>query len=280
MKKHKKITDDYGYVNETSSFNLPMIIGGSVLVVIIIVLCILLWQLLHQKAPQTPSFPDPTTASDNLINQGVPEKDPQDNVPIQSEEPESDEAQIPEETQDESSDQSNGITMTFQDVGEIVTAKNVTNLRSEPSTTGENTVVAQLENGKTAKRTGINETTGWSRLEYEGAIVYASSRLLTTDLTAKPETEPQNSNTVTTAAGRTITFLSCDDVVSPKMEVNLRLEPSTNQGNDTVHCRLYYGQNVHRTGYDDASGWSRVEYDGKVLYVVTSYIFVVEEPTE
>ena len=180
-------------------------------------------------------------------------------------------------------DQSQSIKMSFREVEETVTAKDVTNLRSEPSTTGENTVVAQLKNGETAKRTGINETTGWSRLEYEGGIVYASSRLLTTDLTAKPENtgnQVVDSNTVTTAAGRIITFTPCDDTVSPKMEVNLRLEPSTNQGNDTVHCRLLYGQNVHRTGYDDASGWSRVEYDGKVLYVVTSYIYVVEEPRE
>ena len=180
-------------------------------------------------------------------------------------------------------DQSQSIKMSFREVEETVTAKDVTNLRSEPGTTGENTVVAQLKNGETAKRTGINETTGWSRLEYEGGIVYASSRLLTTDLTAKPENtgnQVVDSNTVTTAAGRIITFTPCDDTVSPKMEVNLRLEPSTNQGNDTVHCRLLYGQNVHRTGYDDASGWSRVEYDGKVLYVVTSYIYVVEEPSE
>lgn len=180
-------------------------------------------------------------------------------------------------------DPSQSITMSFREVEETVTAKDVTNLRSEPSTTGENTVVAQLKNGETAKRIGINETTGWSRLEYKGVIVYASSRLLTTDLTAKPENtgnQVVDSNTVTTAAGRIITFTPCDDTVSPKMEVNLRLEPSTNQGNDTVHCRLLYGQNVHRTGYDDASGWSRVEYDGKVLYVVTSYIYVVEEPSE
>lgn len=187
------------------------------------------------------------------------------------------------ESEDQSPDQNQGITMTFRDVEEIVTAKDVTNLRSEPSTTGESTVVAQLKNGETAKRTGINETTGWSRLEYKGAIVYASGRLLTTDLAAKPATSGQNAahaNTVTTAAGRIITFTPCDDMVSPKMEVNLRLEPSTNQGDNTVHCRLLYGENVHRTGYDDASGWSRVEFDGKVLYVVTSYIFVVEEPSE
>ena len=173
--------------------------------------------------------------------------------------------------------------MSFQDVDETVTAKEITNLRSVPSTASSDTVVTQLSNGQTARRTGINEDTGWSRLEYEGQVLYASSRLLTTDLTAKP---PQNDsagsaddNTVVTAGGRKITFTPCDDVISPKTEVNLRGEPATDQGNASVHYRLKYGETAHRTGIDEASGWSRVEYNGEVLYVVTSYIIVVEPET-
>ncbi len=327
MKTHKKAEEeDYGYLNEQeSAVSLPMVIGGAVLVVVIIVLCVLLWQLLHQEKPAGTSNQNATMAADTLVNQGMvgnatketssthsKEEDtvstkPGDNEEATGSEAGSNSATSSEATgdgeadtsseaegdgatnsemagnSDQSPDQNQGITMTFRDVEEIVTAKDVTNLRSEPSTTGENTIVAQLKNGETVKRTGINETTGWSRLEYKGAIVYASGRLLTTDLTAKPDASGQNAvdaNTVTTAAGRIITFTPCDDMVSPKMEVNLRLEPSTNQGDNTVHCRLLYGENVHRTGYDDASGWSRVEYDGKVLYVVTSYIYVVEKPSE
>lgn len=322
MKKHKKAEDeDFGYLNEEeSAVSLPMVIGGAVLVVVIIVLCVLLWQLLHQEKPAGSSNPNATMAADTLVNQGIGGKVNQETSSAQKdgeatgvskdgngegtadseetgEEPTSSEETGEEPTCSEETGEGDGAansaeagtgdgattTMSFREVEETVTAKDVTNLRSEPSTTGENTVVAQLKNGETAKRIGINETTGWSRLEYKGGIVYASSRLLTTDLTAKPENtgnQVADSNTVTTAAGRIITFTPCDDTVSPKMEVNLRLEPSTNQGNDTVHCLLLYGQNVHRTGYDDASGWSRVEYDGKVLYVVTSYIYVVEEPSE
>lgn len=175
-----------------------------------------------------------------------------------------------------------GVTMNFVAVDELVTAKEVTNLRSVPSTGSADTIVAQIKNGETVRRTGINETTGWSRVEYEGQVLYASGRLLTTDLNYKPQdiTPPSDPNQVVTAEGRTITFTPCDDTVSPKMEVNLRTEPSTSQGDATVYYLLPYGVNVHRTGYDKELGWSRVEYDGKILYVVTSYIYVVEEAQE
>ena len=64
---------------------------------------------------------------------------------------------------------------------EIVTAKDVTNLRSEPSTDqGQLTVITQLSNGQNARRIGINPDTGWSQLEYNGQVVYAVSQYLTT----------------------------------------------------------------------------------------------------
>lgn len=89
--------------------------------------------------------------------------------------------------------------------------------------------------------------------------------------------EPDTANRVSTMDSRVIVFTDCDDVVSPKEYVNLRLEPSTSEGNATVHCRLNYGETVHRTGISEDSGWSRVEKDGVVCYVVTSYVYVVEE---
>lgn len=199
--------------------------------------------------------------------------------------------------------------MTFQDTDDTVTSKNVTNLRSNPGTKGNDTVVTQLKNGETAHRTGINADTGWSRVEYEGMTLYAVSSLLTTDVTAgsgantgngadtegnmpaeaptdtKPSQDSQpptgstivNGDTVTTISGRVMTFTPCDDIISPKMEVNLRGEPSTDQGNDTIHYRMMYGETAHRTGINTDTGWSRVEYNGEVLYVVTSYIYVPEE---
>lgn len=175
-----------------------------------------------------------------------------------------------------SGDQGQEITMSFTPVQESVTAKDVTNLRSKPSTLDNETITAQISNGEVITRTGVNSDTGWSRVEYNGQTLYAVSQLLTTDLNYKAPVQPADPNRVVTAEGRVVIFTDCDDNVSPKMYVNLRLEPSTAQGNDTIHCQISNGQTVHRTGWSEDAGWSRVEYDGNVLYVVTSFLSVVE----
>ena len=175
-----------------------------------------------------------------------------------------------------SGDQGQEITMSFTPVQESVTAKDVTNLRSKPSTLDNETITAQISNGEVITRTGVNSDTGWSRVEYNGQTLYAVSQLLTTDLNYKTPVQPADPNRVVTAEGRVVIFTDCDDNVSPTMYVNLRLEPSTAQGNDTIHCQISNGQTVHRTGWSEDAGWSRVEYDGNVLYVVTSFLSVVE----
>ena len=104
----------------------------------------------------------------------------------------------------------------------------------------------------------------------------------TPEITATPQpaaTQPSataDPNRVPTKDGRVIVFTDCDDFVTPKEYVNLRLEPSTSEGNATIHCRLNYGETVHRTGISEDSGWSRVEKDGVVCYVVTSLVYVPE----
>lgn len=168
-------------------------------------------------------------------------------------------------------------TMIFTECQDSVTPKDVINLRSAPSTVQADNIVTQATNGQVLTRTGFNDDTGWSRLEYNGQTLYAVSRYLTTDLTYQPPVAVSDPNSVSTKDGRTITFTDCDDNISPKEYVNLRLEPSTSEGDATVHCRLNYGEIVHRTGISEAFGWSRVEYDGYVLYVVTSYMYVVED---
>ena len=166
-------------------------------------------------------------------------------------------------------------TDTFLEVNETVTARDLTNLRSEP-TMGDN-IVSQLLNGETLTRTGVNESTGWSCLEWNGQAVYAVSEYLTTDLDYKPAVGPTNRNFFLTADHNVVVFRDCDDVVTPKEYVNLRTEPSTSQGDTTVRAHLEAGEQVHRTGYSPDSGWSRVEYNGEVLYVVSSYVVLVEE---
>ena len=162
--------------------------------------------------------------------------------------------------------------MSFQEVSDSVTAKDVTNLRSVPSTEDAENVVGQLKNGESLARTGVNSDTGWSRLNLNGETVYAVTQFLTTDLSYKTPVTPSNPNRVSTLDGRVIIFTDCDDNVTPKEYVNLRTEPSTSEGQSTVKCQVNNGESMHRTGYSSDSGWSRVEYNGEVLYVVTSLV--------
>lgn len=67
----------------------------------------------------------------------------------------------------------------FTPVNERVTAKELVNLRTLPSTTHEESVVvAQLHNGEVITRTGINTDVGWSRVEYNGQTLYCVSSYL------------------------------------------------------------------------------------------------------
>ena len=166
--------------------------------------------------------------------------------------------------------------MEFTEVSDTVTAKDVTNLRSVPSTLEEENIVSQLMNGEVISRTGINEAYGWSRLDYNGQTVYAVSNYLTTDLNYKPPVTPSNPNRVSTKDGRVIIFTDYSDNVTPKEYVNLRTEPSTSEGESTVRCQIKNGDVVHRTGYSPDSGWSRVEYNGEILYVVSSMIYTTD----
>ncbi len=163
--------------------------------------------------------------------------------------------------------------MTFQAVQESVTPKDVVNLRLVPTTADAANIVTQAHNGETLVRIGINPDTGWSKIDYNGQTLYAVSQYLTADLSYRPAVQPADPNRVSTVSGRIIIFQNCDDWISPKEYVNLRTEPSTTEGDATVSCQLNYGEKVHRTGYSRDSGWSRVEYNGQVLYVVTSLMY-------
>lgn len=162
---------------------------------------------------------------------------------------------------------------TFREVKETITAKNATNLRNMPSQGEDSKVMLTLKNGQTATRIGISDT-GWSKVEYEGVIYYAVSSFLTTDLT-KPTPEPTPTPAPVDDGIKTV-FTPCEDMVSPKIEVNLRALPSVTHPDAVVVVKLPYGAVVKRTGINTDVGWSRVEYEGQTLYCVSSYVYVVE----
>lgn len=73
-----------------------------------------------------------------------------------------------------------GIKTEFEEVYEKVTAKDVVNLRTLPSTEHPDVkIVAQLHSGEIVIRTGINRDLGWSRIEYNGQTLYCVSSYLT-----------------------------------------------------------------------------------------------------
>lgn len=276
-------------------FKLWMIPAFIGMVILAILICIPLWKLSHHNSndgagdtlpavivteetkttetvtePETTAIPEPTaaptatpeptvapTATTETTATPTPAATPE-NRPVVADTP------APAPVSDGS--------MTFIEVNDTVTAKDVSNLRSTPSTSEEGNVVGQLKNGETLTRTGRNDDTGWSRLNYNGQTVYAVSAYLTTDTSYKTPTVPVNSNRVSTQDGRVIVFVDCDDYITPKDLINLRTEPSTSEGESTVRTQVRNGTNLHRTGYSEASGWSRVEYNGEILYAVTSYV--------
>ena len=147
----------------------------------------------------------------------------------------------------------------YKSVNETVTAKQVTNLRKGPSVKTDR--VGELKNGETLKRTGIGKN-GWSKLEYNGQTVYAISSYLTEDLDAKPPT-PSKADVVD---GNT--FTAKKDRVTAKDHVNLRSMPNTDS---EIVGTLQSGEFTERTAVSD-KGWSRLNYNGKVVYAVSSYL--------
>ncbi|MCM1046018.1 MAG: hypothetical protein NC417_10955 [Candidatus Gastranaerophilales bacterium] len=268
----------------------------GVVIVLVVLLCTLVWAATHRnRGGDIPSDVEgmAETDTESLSTQnGLPESAPQETA-SQENEPSgtttsqsedvapssAQESQMPQESSSSAEVMepvSGDSSMTFQEVNEAVTAKDVTNLRSEPNTGDSENVLAQLMNGDSLTRTGINEDTGWSRLLWQEQEVYAVTQYLTTDLSYRPPVAQGDPNRVATIDGRVIIFVDCDDTITPKEYVNLRVEPSTSQGDATVRVQLNYGEQAHRTGYSPDAGWSRVEYNGEVLYVVSSYVLAVQ----
>lgn len=163
--------------------------------------------------------------------------------------------------------------MPFTQVNEAVTAKIATNLRSHPSQGAESKVLYTLKNGEIATRIGISDS-GWSKLEYNGSTFYAVSSFLTTDLVQKPSvapTEPETDPQIQTQ------FTPVNEQVTAKDVVNLRTLPSVTNENSTVAAQLHNGEVVTRTGINIDVGWSRVVYNGQVLYCISSYLQPAQE---
>lgn len=150
--------------------------------------------------------------------------------------------------------------ISFEEVSERVTAKIMTNLRSQPSQESDEYIQYTLMNGEIATRIGISPS-GWSKVEFNGQIYYALTDYLTTDMNYVVIETP---------------FTEVNDRVTAKEVVNLRNIPSYTSEDSVVVAQLKNGEVVKRTGINEDVGWSRIEYNGQILYCITSYLKVVE----
>ena len=141
----------------------------------------------------------------------------------------------------------------FQLVDEQVTAKIETNLRSLPSTESDDYIVATIYNGDWIRRTGIGHN-GWSRVEYDGQVLYAVTSYLSTD----------------GSSSSTPTYQEVSESVTAKEETNLRTSPESADDSNVVGT-LTKGTYLTRTGIG-SNGWSRLDYNGTEVYAVTSLL--------
>ena len=155
--------------------------------------------------------------------------------------------------------------MVFRDVSEAVTARDQVNLRDQPSTDTGN-VVGTLSYGEAVVRTGVSDT-GWSRLEVNGQVVYASSRLLATSMDYKEQEKITNENP---EAG--MHFTAASGIMMAKSgQTNLRTLPTTNEPSQVV-AQLTGDATAERIAEDKDRGWTKLIYNGQTVYAVSSYL--------
>lgn len=145
---------------------------------------------------------------------------------------------------------------TFTPKNDSVTAKEEVNLRSLPTTDSE--IIGKLVSGSFLTRTAVSDK-GWSRLNYNGQVVYALTSYLSNEIVENPVTPNTPSDG----------FTAVDEQVTAKEETNLRTSPSID--NSEVVYLLKNGEYVKRIGIH-ANGWSKLEYNGQIVYAITSYL--------
>ena len=141
----------------------------------------------------------------------------------------------------------------FESKKDSVTAKDVVNLRSLPTTNSE--IVGKLKSGDFLNRVAISNK-GWSRLKYKGQYVYAISSYLSNKVVKVDKEENDG-------------FVSCNEQVTAKSETNLRTKPSTTDSE--VVYTLKNGEYVKCIGKHN-NGWSKLEYNGQIVYAISSYL--------
>lgn len=76
-----------------------------------------------------------------------------------------------------------------------------------------------------------------------------------------------------------LVFTEMDDWVTAKEVTNLRSEPSTDKGVESVVVKLSNGEAVRRIGINEETGWSKIVYEDNIVYASTAYMVEADSPT-
>ncbi len=150
--------------------------------------------------------------------------------------------------------------MKFTPQSDRITAKDEVNLRAEPSS--KSASVGLLKAGEFLDRTAVSDK-GWSRLTYNGQSVYAVTNLITNKISENN----QGQQGPVTEHG--MEFSQASGNVTAKQEVNLRDKPTSENSN--IVYTLKNGEYVQRVG-QSKEGWSRLIYNGQVVYAISSLL--------
>ncbi len=155
----------------------------------------------------------------------------------------------------------------MEETGDLVTAKEYVNVRSSMDSTDDSNIMGQLTSSDVVTRISVGGN-GWSKIEFNGGEGYVITSLITTEVSTEPEVPAEADDSFETE------FETVSEVVTAKEMTNLRNMPSVTDEASEVIAVLYNGDTATRTGISD-EGFSRVEYQGQVLYCISSYLEVV-----
>lgn len=166
-----KYSDERNRMEKENPLN--VVLTGIAFVIFVVLFCVIVWSITHRGSN------DIVISNTSVVTDSSNTETPESTDEVAPVESSSEEDLTGDEGIDYN-DVSNDMGLVFTAVEDMVTAVDVTNLRSEPSTDqGTATVITQLRNGEKVKRIGKEETTGWSKLIYDGQIVYAATNFLT-----------------------------------------------------------------------------------------------------
>ncbi len=166
-------------------------------------------------------------------------------------------------------------TSSVSTVNETVTTTDKVNVRVSDSENADR--LGQVEAGTTLTRYEVREN-GWSKVDYNGQEGYIKSDYLQSNTPAETTAETPVDNTVTTetpaeTTTETATTQETTGTASGKItpKESVRVRASASEDGEYLGT-IYLGETYNL--YENANGWCKIDYNGKVGYVKSDYVDV------